>query len=354
MSGGGGSGGGGSQTITQTQAIPQYEQDFSKANQGIAQSIASRPYPNYQGQLTAGFTPQQQAAFQQANYGATGWQDQFGAAQNLSGQGANTAATIQGQGDNALAYGNWELGQGAQNQATDPTSAATVQQFMNPYVQASLAPQLLQLNTQLAQQQNQIGGQATQAGAFGDARQGVQSALANYYGNQSVAGVEAQGYNTAYNDAQQGIQAQRALGLQQSGQGQSAIQGQQQATAQQAQLLQAGAQQQAQLANQDQSQWLTGAQALYGAGQAQQNLTQEQLSQAYQQYQNQVNWPVQMLNLRESALSNSPYNIQNNVQLPGANGLSQSLGSFAGLAGQLGSLTGGSQTNGQHIFGGTG
>ena len=45
-SGGGGSGG--TNTVESTQQIPDYEEDFSQANQNLASSLMSQPYPNYE------------------------------------------------------------------------------------------------------------------------------------------------------------------------------------------------------------------------------------------------------------------------------------------------------------------
>jgi hypothetical protein len=94
------------------------------------------------------------------------------------------------------------------------------------------------------------------------------------------------------------------------------------------------------MANQVQQQGITGANAVYNAGTQQQTVQQQQLNAAYQQYLNQVNWPYQMLNVQESALSNSPYNIATAVTLPNGNSTAQGFGTLAGAAGLLGSLSG--------------
>src|SRR6185437_128488 len=129
----------------------------------------------------------------------------------------------------------------------------------------------------------------------GDARQGVQSALANHYANEDLSGLVANGYNTAFNNALSTIGNQESLGAGQLGlansilTGQQGVQGQEQAT----QL--SGAQQLGNLAGLNQSLGLSGANALYNAGSQQQQLQQQMLNTAYQQFQNQVNWPYQML-----------------------------------------------------------
>lgn len=296
MSGGGS--GGGSQTVTQVQQIPEFEQQFSQENQNIARSLGANPYPQYQGQLVAGFTPQQTAGMQMAGQAATAYQPDLASAEGVAANALNAS----------------------------PSNPGVVASYMSPYVQSSLAPQVLAAQTQLGQQQNAINAQATQANAFGDARQGVESSLANWYGDQNLAGIEANGFNNAYGNALSTAQNQQALGLQ-------------------------GAGTFANLGGLQQSLGTSGANALYNAGQQQQTQQQQELNTAYQQFLNQANWPYQMLNVRESALSNSPYSISNATTLPSANTTAQGVGSFAALSGALGSLFGGSTTS-PNVFGG--
>jgi len=287
------------QTVTTSQQIPLYEQQFSQQNQALAQSLGSQPYPYYQAPLVAGFTPAQQAGQSQAI-------DAAGSYQPL--MNAGVAATGQALSQDPVASG-------------DPGNAGVVSRYMSPYVQAALQPQIQNLQTQLAQQQNQLGAQATQAGAFGDARQGAQEALNNYYGNQALSGLVSQGYNTAYNNALSTAQNQQQMGM-----------------GEQNLMLQGGSQL-GNLAAANQSLGLTGAGAVYNVGAQQQQQQQQALNTAYQQYQNAVQWPYQMLNVQESALSNSPYSMTNQVTLPNANQSAQNLGMFASLAGLLGGST---------------
>lgn len=279
MSGGGS--GGGQNTTTQVQQIPAFEQQFAQANQNIAASIGSQPYPTYQGQLIAGFTPQQQQGMQMAGQAATSYQPDLGTGE---------AMTL-----------------GASNQ----WNPQTAMQYMSPYAQAALQPQVQALQLQQAQQQHAIDANATQAGAFGDARNGVATALNNFYGDQALSGLEAQGMNTAYNTG---------LGAFQNDQ---------------SRLLAAG-NQLGQMGGQQQGLGETGAQSLFGAGSQAQQLTQTQLTEAYNNFLNQVNWPQNELNLRMSALSNSPYGNINYTTLAPNNSSAQNVGGFSALAGLLG------------------
>lgn len=324
---GGGSSSAPTQTVTQTQQIPAYEQQFSQENQNLARSLGAQPYPVYGGQLIAGLNGTEQAGINQAVGNAYTYQPDLSNAEGLTGQGANGAVANSLMGTAASG-----INSAVNNNAANP---ALVQQYMNPYIQASLKPQLLAAQTQLGQEQQQINSQATGAGAFGDARQGVENALQNYYGNQNMAGIEATGLNTGYNNAVSALQNQQGIQMQGAGQmANLANLAQQQQNLQ----LQAGAQY-GNLASENQQLGTQAANQVYDAGLLQQQQQQTELNAAYQQYMNQVEWPYQMLNVRESALSNSPYNISNNVTLPQANSLASGVGSFANIAGLLGSLT---------------
>ena len=142
----------------------------------------------------AGFTPLQQQAYQ----GASNLQlpNQFSPA---------TGAALQGTGQ-AL-----NAGQNYAQQATNPYAVGA---YMNPYLQQSLQPQLNMIAQQGGIQGAQQQGAATQAGAFGGSRNALQQALTQQ--NTLLAQQQAigQGYNTAYNQAQQAMQYGAGLGLQ--------------------------------------------------------------------------------------------------------------------------------------------
>jgi hypothetical protein len=403
---GGGSGGG--NTTNTVQSIPEFEQEASQRNQALAQSLGSQPFPTYGGSLIAGVNGQQAAGQNLADLTASNYQPQLNQAIQNGSRGSDSSVFSQNMGQanqgvgNALAntggfnayqgaagsqIGHALQGQGAQGNAAQNAQALTnpnaVGAYMNPYIQQALAPQVQDLQLQLAGQQQGINSQATQSGAFGDARQGAQAALQNLYGNQAMNQLIGTGYNNAFTQAlqslgqaqntqlgaasQYGNMAQTGLagaqqlaglaGQQQQEQG-IQLQGAQQygtlaglGTQQQNQQTQAAAQQAA-MANQQQQQMLTGANAVYNVGQQQQTQQQNELNAAYQQYLNQVNWPYQMLNVQESALSNSPYNIQTAVTLPSANSTAQGFGTLASAAGLLGGLGSNKASVGGNVFGG--
>ena len=294
MCDGGSSGGGGTSTVSQT-AIPDWQQGQVVANENIANSLASQPYQTYQGQTIAGFSPLQQQGMQMTQQAATAGQPALNAASQLTG-----AATQQ-----------W-----------NPQAA---QSLMSPYVQASLQPQVQALQIQQAQNANNINARATQAGAYGDAQYGNEQALNNFFGNQNLAGIESQGFNTAYNNAQNQFNTQNQN------------------------LLSAG-QQFGNISNAAQQQGLTGANAVFNAGTQQQQLNQQQLTEAYQNFVNQQNYPYQQLNARIAATANSPYQVPT-ANLAPTSATAQNLGAFASLAGGVGSLLGGGSSSGG-VYGG--
>lgn len=294
MSGGGG--GGQQNTNTQVQQIPEFEQDFAKANQNIAASIASQPYPTYQGQLIAGFNPQQTQGMQQVQNASTAYQPYLNAATGYT------------------------------QAAAQPWNAKTAQQYMSPYAQAALQPQIQALQLQQAQQQQHTNNQATQAGAFGDARLGVETGINNFNANQQLSGLEAQGMNTAYNTG---------LGAYQ----------------QQQQMLGNVGSQMANIGNEATTLGQQAGNANMTAGAQQQQLSQQQLTESYNNFLNQQNWAQHQLGVRESALSNAPYDNTNYISLAPSNAAASNLGAFSTLAGLLG---GGGRSSNNAIFGSPG
>jgi hypothetical protein len=362
-----GGGGGGGNTTTQSVMIPEFEQEFARSNQDLAKDLTANPFPVYKGQLIAGQNQQQQAGQAEAMQAGTNWQPAL-----ATSNGLTLNAVDQGAFNNSMSgsRGAIQTGQsvaGLQANATGQAQALTnpnaIRGYMNPFIEQALAPQVQDLQLQLANQQQGINSQATQAGAFGDARQGAQAALQNLYGNQAMNQLIGTGYNNAYTQAQQAVGQAQQTQLGAAGQYGNIVQGQLGASAMYNQMgglmnqqdqvrLQQGAQEAA-IAKQLQDQTLAGANAQYGVGQQNQQQQQMELNSAYQQYLNQVNWPFQMLNVREGALSNSPYNIQTATTLPNANTQAQGFGAAISLAGLLGGMGGGGGGGARPAFGAT-
>ena len=179
------------------QQVTEYQTGFSPEIAPYGQALlgeaanainpATNPYQQYQGPQVAGFTP-----LQQQSYNSAGALQSSGQLQD-----ASALAGMAGMGGLNASYTYSPY----QNQSF--TNPGVAQAYMNPYLQASLAPQLaIQQQQQGAAQQTQ-NAQAAQAGAFGGSRAGVQAAatgLNNQLANQNLIG---QGYNNAYNQGAQ-------------------------------------------------------------------------------------------------------------------------------------------------------
>lgn len=119
-----------------------------------------------------------------------------------------TPVTMQGTGPNVYST--------ASNLYNQAAAGPNIGQFMNPYTGMVTATTMQDLERQRQMQLNDIGAQATRAGAFGGSRHGVAEALTNQgfaqQGANTFANLNQQGFNTALAAAQgqQGIQSNLA------------------------------------------------------------------------------------------------------------------------------------------------
>jgi hypothetical protein len=253
---GGGGGGGSPAPVTQNVSntnIPAYAQPYVENMLGQAAALTDinqNPYQTYGGARIAEFSPLQQQAFANVTNQttaaqltpATGYATAAGAGSlesaNTAGmygqlgsgygnQAAGLAPRAQQYGQTASDIGMGGIGYGAMgamtgmeagqagNQyarmATDPNA---MQSYMNPYVQASLQPQLNLLNQQAGLQGASQQGAATSAGAFGGSRSALANSLARQNSLMAQQQAIGQGYNQAYQQAQQAQQFGANLGLQ--------------------------------------------------------------------------------------------------------------------------------------------
>jgi hypothetical protein len=144
---------------------------------GKGQALSETPYQAYMGPLTAGASSLQNQAFQ-------------GIA------GLAMPSTMGGYTPQSF------------------TSEGTAQKYMNPYLQASLDPQLAEIRRQ--SDINRLGytGKLTQAGAYGGSRQAIMDSENNRNLATQLASTTGQGYNTAFNNAQNQFNAEQNFGLQ--------------------------------------------------------------------------------------------------------------------------------------------
>jgi hypothetical protein len=156
-------------------------------------------------------------------YGQQGAQAGQTAANIGTAGGLGYGAAGMGAGQQGAQYGALGTEQGL-SYGQNAQDANAVQSYMNPYLQATLAPALALQNQQFGIQNMQNQAQATQQGAFGGGRSAVMQGLNQQ--NQALAQNQLVGnaYNQAYNTANQNMQQAAQLGMQGAGVG---IQGQQ-------------------------------------------------------------------------------------------------------------------------------
>jgi len=289
-------GGGGQQQPTQstsyTTNIPEYARPYVENmlnatqaqiyNKDLSTFNKYTPYSTDPTKYVAGFSPLQQYA-------------QSGAANlNLpANYGLATGQTLgTGMQIGALAP---QMGMAGANYANMATNPYATQAYMNPYLSASLAPQLAEARRQYDITGQQQQGQAARAGAFGGSREALMAAENRRNMNQQMNQMIGQGYNQAFNQAQQAQQFGSNLGLQ----GQQAQAG---ALAQQL----AAANQLAGLGGQQ----LQAQQGIFNLqnqlGQQQQTQQQNVINQAIQNYATEQQYPFMQLGVLNSMLRGLP------------------------------------------------
>ena len=168
---------------------------------GQAQAVANQPYQTYQGPLTAGPSDIQNQLF--SGIGGLTLPQNYGASMSNAGAYAppNTNVPTQVQSVSQAANGTQNTTPDLNNFGASGDQNSLINQYMNPYLQASLTPQLNML-TQQAQtnEQNDLG-KLTSQGAYGGSRQAVLQGMDQNALLAQQAGVIGSGYNTAYNNA---------------------------------------------------------------------------------------------------------------------------------------------------------
>ena len=164
-------GGGTPQDVSRSSTLSPWVGDYVTNALGQGAALANAPYQAYQGPLTAGASDLQQQAFAGASeLAAAGYQP----GQFVGGFGATQA-----------------------------------QQYMNPYLQASLDPQLRELQRQSDIQRNLDAGRLTKAGAFGGARQAIMESEGRRNLLDKQADLLGTGYKTAFDTGMSQYQKDR-------------------------------------------------------------------------------------------------------------------------------------------------
>jgi hypothetical protein len=279
-----------SQTTT-TQELPEWAKPYAKSTLEKGAALSETPYQAYNQPRIAGFSPLQQQSQEAAGNMQTN---------RLTGMGGGIAGAA---GMGGLGYAMQQNPQNFQQ---------NVGGYMNPFLQMSLAPQLAEANRQYDIGATKQQSAATQAGAFGGSREAIMAAENERNRNMGLQNIVGQGYNTAFQNAQNQYNQSQQAQLQGLN---TALQGAGQLGALGGQQFQQGMD-------------INKLQNAYGG--QQQALRQQGLDQAYQDFQNQQNYPYKQLGFMSDMIRGLPLGQQSTAQMY------QSPGSVVGQLGGLG------------------
>jgi hypothetical protein len=240
---------------------------------GKTQALADQPYQVYQGPMTAAESPLQSKMFQGLG--------------NLSFP-SNLGQTFSSTGAYSLPDMNAAPG------TTTPAPGGIAAQYMNPYLEAVLSPQLAELRRQNDITNMNTNAKLTQAGAFGGGRQAIMNAENNRNLMQEMNKTVGQGYANAYDKAMQQF-------------------------------------------NTEQGQAKTLADMIGQAGQTQRGIEQEGITADYNEFLAQRDYPQKMLQFQQSMLQGLPISTVYN-QPAAQSGIGQLSSTIGGLGNIIESL----------------
>ena len=139
----------------------------------------------------------------------------YGGAGAISGAAGQMLGVLGGgqYGELATGYGKSAAGAGT-DFANQVRNSGTVGEYMNPYIEQSLKPQLDLMNQQNDIANQKANSQAAQNYAYGGSRALIQNALNDQSNKLAKANVIGQGYNTGYTNAISNIGKASDLGMQ--------------------------------------------------------------------------------------------------------------------------------------------
>lgn len=280
--------------------LSEYAGPYVTGMLGKAQAISEQPYSVYQGPMTAGQSDLQSNVFK--GLGELSFPGQLG--QTFSsgsaytppamtpgaytsgaiGTGAGMSGGIGGLGGMA---GGTTGATGTSGTTTPPLGVAS--QYMNPYLQSVLQPQLEELRRQSQMNMQPSMAKMTQAGGYGGGRQAIMESEANRNLLQAQNQAIGTGYASAYDKAMQQF-------------------------------------------NTEQGQAKTLADMMSQAGAQQRGIEQEGISADYNEFLAQRDYPQKMLQFQQSMLQGLP------ISTVSTSPASQTgLGSLQSTVGTLGS-----------------
>lgn len=161
-------------TVAEESSLSSWAGPYVTQMLGRGAALSNMPYTAYQGPLTAGPSDLQTQAF-----------------------GGIGALELPASGSTAYT-------------PTSFTSEGVAQQYMSPYLQASLDPQITAAKRQADIQAQQLQGQYAKAGAYGGSRQGVAEAELQRGLLDRLASIYGTGYQQAFEQGQQQFNTEEA------------------------------------------------------------------------------------------------------------------------------------------------
>lgn len=330
------------------QGLAQFAGPYVTEMLGKGMALADKPFEAYTGPLTAGASGLQEQAF--AGYAGLDPNQQTG----IGSFGGNmTAGGTFGFGDAA--------GQGFQAGFTPASfTAASAQQFMNPYLQAALEPQLREARRQADISRVADAGRLTRAGAFGGSRQAILEAEGARNLGQQLADITGRGYSDAFTQAQRqfNVEQEALRRAEEARRGQFNIEADRLSQFDERRRQQANEEARREIERQERERkqfneeerrriaaeeadrrfGLSALRDMRTAGQEQRDIEQEGITADYLQFQQEQQYPYEQLQFMQSLLQGLPITATSR-QFVEPGGFQQISGGLAGLLALLGGGT---------------
>jgi len=218
------------------------------------------------------------------------------------------------------------------------------QDYMNPYMQSVVDQQMLAAGDEFKRQQTRSDAERVASGARGGYREAVDQAVARAQQGRVMADIQARGSESAYRDAQEQFERDRAAGITAARMGdESAFRAAQErmdaSRENQANLLrqaQAFADMGGRYSDLDAQAQAREAQrrgAMSTAGAERQTLEQAMRDQAFSEYMREFDYPMEQMRFLSGILAGVPTQANAYVRTPGPSILQQGLGTAATLGG---------------------
>ena len=286
----GGGGDGPQESTTYTTNLPEYAEPYYTRMVERGEALSQEGYQPYDAQRIAGFTPSQQQTFQET----LGMQTPGELGRASAFTGAGTLSALQ-----------------ASQFAPEQFGTAQMQQYMSPFQQGvtDIARRQAAEDARRIQQQTNLG--STRQGTYGGARQLLAQTEREKGLLQTLSDIQMKGSQSAFENAQQQFERDQARRMGATDLGLRGIQTSLQ-----------GAGQMAQIGKDIQATDLSRLQAQQSVANAEQQMEQRRLDQAYQDFIAQREYPYRQLEFYNAMLRGLPvqanttstqYNAQPNI-----------------------------------------